>query len=139
MLAGMVATRAMDLAMARLPEGETPPRVASGVLTGRDPAVAPARLAAVVHHVAGSLTGGLFVTLLLFAEALLGVSPVAHAAAVVALYGLMVGFFALVPLPRADLPRERVRRVVRDWAVVAAVYLAVLVGVTWSTTRLLVG
>jgi len=69
-------------------------------------------------------------------EALLGVSPVAHAGTAVVLYGLMVGFVALVPLPRADLPRERVRRIVRDWAVSAAAYLTVLVGLTWLVTRL---
>nr|WP_239642317.1 hypothetical protein [Haloarcula amylolytica] len=47
--AGVVATIAMDLVMARLPEGETPPFIASGVLTDSAPDDAPGRLANVVH------------------------------------------------------------------------------------------
>ncbi len=137
--AGVVATRGMDLVMARLPEGETPPRVASGVLSERTPEQAPARLAAVVHHAAGWLTGGLFVTLVLFAEALLGASSVAYAGAAVVLYGLMVGFFAVVVLPRVGFGRERVRRVVRDWAVSAAAYLLVLVALVWAGSELALG
>jgi len=138
-VAGVVATRGMDLVMARLPEGETPPRVASGVLTERDPDRAPARLAAVVHHAAGWLTGGLFVTLLLFAEAVLGVSPAAYAAASLLLYVLMVGFFAVVVLPRVAFARDRVRTVVRDWAISAAAYLLVLVALVWGTSAVLAG
>jgi hypothetical protein len=72
----------------------------------------------------------------LFVEALLDVSPVAHAGTAVVLYGLTIGCVALVPLLRADLPRERVRRVVRDWVVSAAAHLTVLVGLTWLVTRL---
>jgi len=45
--------------------------VASGVLTGTHPDEAPRRLAAVVHCVAGLLTGPPFVWLLLVAEGLL--------------------------------------------------------------------
>jgi hypothetical protein len=137
--AAVLATRAMDLAMARLPEGETAPQVAAGVLTERRPGEAPGRLAAVVHHAAGWLTGGLFVTLLLFAEAGLGRSPGAYAAAGGLLYPLMVGFFAVVVLPRAALPGDRLRPIVRDWAVVAAVYLLALAGLTWAVSAVLLG
>ena len=55
-LAGVAATLAMDLVMPRLPEGQTVPAVASGVLTGARPDTAPGRLAAVVHYLAGALT-----------------------------------------------------------------------------------
>ncbi len=38
----------------------------------------------------------------------------------------MVGFFALVPLPRVPgLPRQRLGPIRRDWAVSAAAYVAV--------------
>jgi len=131
-LAAVVATRAMDVAMARLPEGETPPAVAAAVLTDRRVGEGPARLAAVVHHAAGWLTGGLFVTLLLFAEAALGRSPSAYLATTAVLLVLMVGFFAGVVLRRAGLARQRVRVVVRDWAVSAAVYLTVLAALVWA-------
>ena len=41
-VAGVLATLAMDLVMARIDEGSTPPRVASGVLTETRPDSAPA-------------------------------------------------------------------------------------------------
>ncbi len=137
--AGIVATRLMDVAMARLPEGETAPRVAAGVLTGRSPADAPARLARVVHGVAGSLTGGLYVTLLLLAEAVLGPSAGAHLLAAGSLLVLMVGFFGVVVLPRAEMRRDRLRPTVRDWTAVAATYVLVLSAVTWAVTAALLG
>jgi len=124
--AGVVATLAMDAAMARLPEGETSPLVAAGVLTETTPDDAPRRLASVVHYVAGLLTGALFAWLYLAAASVLdGVAVTAVAAAGV-LYVLMVGFFAVVVLPRSLVADERVAAVRRDWAAVAAVYLAVL-------------
>ncbi len=131
-LAAVVATLAMDVAMARLPEGETPPAVAAAVLTDRRVGEGPARLAAVVHHAAGWLTGGLFVTLLLFAEAALGRSPAAYLATTALLLVLMIGFFAGVVLPRVALARQRVRTVVRDWTVSATVYLTALVALVWT-------
>ncbi|ESS05517.1 MAG: hypothetical protein A07HB70_01993 [uncultured archaeon A07HB70] len=131
-LAGVVATLAMGVAMARLPEGETPPAVAAAVLTERRVGEGPARLAAVVHHAAGWLTGGLFVTLLLFAEAALGRSSVAYLATTALLLVLMVGFFAGVVLPRVALARQRLRTVVRDWTVSATVYLTALVALVWA-------
>ena len=70
--AGLAATLVMDAAMARLPEGETPPSVAAGVLTDTPPRNAPGRLAAAVHYLAGGLTGPLFVWLLFCVEAVLG-------------------------------------------------------------------
>jgi hypothetical protein len=124
---GLVATLAMDRAMARLPEGTTAPKVAAGVLTDTDVDDAPARLATWVHYVAGGGSGLLFVGLVAAAGRLLGLGPLpAVAVAAVALLALMVGFFALVPLPRASgLPRQRLGRVRRDWAVSAATYVAV--------------
>lgn len=131
-LAAVVATLAMDVAMARLPEGETPPAVAAAVLTEQPVGEGPSRLAAVVHHAAGWLTGGLFVTLLLFAEAALGRSPATYLATTALLLVLMVGFFAGVVLPRVALARRRVRTVVRDWTVSATVYLTTLVALVWT-------
>jgi hypothetical protein len=128
----VVATLAMDVTMARLPEGETPPAVAAAVLTARPVGEAPARLAAAVHYAAGWLTGGLFVTLLLVAEAALGRSPVAYLVTAALLLALMTGFFAGVVLPRARIARRRVRDVVRDWTVSATVYLVVLVALVWA-------
>jgi hypothetical protein len=127
--AAVLATLVMDAVMARLPEGETPPFVAAGVLTDRSPAEAPARLAAVVHYLAGGLTGPLFVWLSLTAVALFGPSLVAVLLAATALYALMVGFFAVVVLPRSLVAADRVGAVRRDWAVSAAAYLVVLVPV----------
>ncbi|SDY03492.1 hypothetical protein [Halobellus clavatus] len=125
--AGVVATLAMDVVMARLDEGETPPQIASGVLTGTDPDRAPARLASVVHYVAGMLTGPLFVWLVLTASVLLGSGPTAVVAAVAVCYPLMVGFFALVVLPRSQgLSRQRLSAIRRAWSIEAAVYLLVL-------------
>lgn len=126
--AAVVATLAMDVVMGRLPEGETSPFVAAGVLTETRPDAAPARLASVVHYLAGGLTGPLFVWLLLASEGLLGgpsVLSVVLAGGV--LYVLMVGFFAVVVLPRSTLADHRVGLVRRDWALSAAVYLLVLV------------
>jgi len=136
-VAGMVATRGMDVVMARLPEGGTPPFVASGVLTEQSPDTAPGRLAAVVHHVAGWLTGPLFVAMLLLVEAVIGPSWPALVGTAVVLFALMVGFFVLVVLPRVGLPRQRVRQVGRDWAISAAAYLLVLVPLVWAGTNLL--
>lgn len=125
---GVLATLAMDLVMARLPEGETPPFVASGVLTDSAPQHAPERLASVVHYIAGWLTGPLFVWVLLTSEGLLGgPSILATLLAATVLYGLMVGFFVFVVLPRSRLPSVRMADIRRDWAISAAVYLVVLV------------
>ena len=128
--AGVLATLAMDLVMARLPEGETPPTVAAGVLTLTHPDRAPARLASVVHYLAGLLTGPLFVYTLYLAESVVGPSTLATAAAAVVLLVVMIGFFVVVVLPRPDgLSPNRRGRIGRDWAVCAAVYVAVLVPV----------
>ena len=126
-IAGAVAaTLAMDVVMARRPEGETPPSVASGVLTDRHPDRAPDRLATVVHYLAGGLSGGLFVWLVYASEGLLGVGTIATVAAAVVMYVLMVGFFVVVVLPRSRLPRQRLPDVRRDWAVSAATYVLVI-------------
>lgn len=126
--AGVLATLAMDLVMTRLPEGETPPFVASGVLTDSAPQHAPERLSSAVHYLAGWLTGPLFVWVLLTSEGLLGgPSVVATLLAATVLYGLMVGFFVFVVLPRSRLPSVRTADIRRDWAISAAVYLVVLV------------
>ncbi|WP_018257071.1 hypothetical protein [Halomicrobium katesii] len=138
-VAGMLATRAMDVVMARLPEGETPPFVASGVLTEQDPDTAPKRLAAVVHHVAGWLTGPLYVTLLLLVGNVLGDGVVTYLLTAVVLLVLMVVFFAVVVLPRPGLARQRVRTITRDWAVSAAAYLLVLVPLVAGAAGVLSG
>jgi hypothetical protein len=135
--AGVAATLAMDLVMARLPEGETPPLVAAGVLTDSAPQHAPGRLASVVHYVAGWLTGPLFVWVLLTSEGLLGgQSLLATVLAAAVLYALMVGFFVFVVLPRSRLPSVRLADIRRDWAISAAAYLLVLVPLVAVGSRL---
>ena len=125
--AGVVATLAMDVVMARLDEGGTPPQIASGVLTDTDPDRAPERLASAVHYVAGTLTGPLFVWLYLVAAGFLGGGALATVAAAAVCYPLMVGFFAVVVLPRSrGLARQRLSKIRRAWSVEAAVYLLVL-------------
>lgn len=126
-VAGVLATLAMDAVMPRLAEGEMPPRIASGVLTGQPPNHAPRRLANVVHYVAGALTGPLFLWLSLVAGLLVEPGALAVVLATIVCYPLMVGFFVLVPLPRAQgLARQRVTGIGQAWAVEAAVYLVVL-------------
>jgi hypothetical protein len=135
---GILAVLAMDVVMARLPEGKTPPFVAAGVLTEAHPDDAPARLAAVVHYVAGLLTAPLFVWLLFASEALFGgVSPAATAAAAAVLYVLMVGFFVVVVLPRSRVGADRVPAIRRDWALAAVAYLVVLVPLVVLGSRLI--
>ncbi|MFC7068993.1 hypothetical protein [Halobaculum lipolyticum] len=127
---GVLATLAMDRAMDRLDEGWTPPSVASGVLTDTRPDAAPERLASVVHYVAGMLSGPLYVWLLLAVASVFGSVWLAALVAGALVYPLMVGFFALVVLPRSvGLARQRLERTRRAWAIEAAVYLLVLVPV----------
>jgi len=135
--AGIVSTLVMDVVMTRLPEGETPMYIAAGVLTDRPPEEAPGRLAAVVHYVAGLLTGPLFVWLLLASEGLLGASAVSTVAAAVVLLVLMIGFFAVVVLPRSRVDAGRLETIRRDWAVAAAAYLVVLVPLVAAASRLI--
>lgn len=136
LVAGVVATLAMDLIMARLPEGETPPKVAAGVLTETHPDDAPARLGTVAHYLAGAGTGLLFVWLSLAAEFVAGEPSLLTALGTTALlFVLMVGFFVLVPLPRAPgLEADRRRQTGRDWAISAFIYLLVLVPVAVAGT-----
>ena len=130
---GLLATLAMDRVMPRLPEGTTAPRVAAGVLTDTPVDDAPERLATWVHYVAGGGSGLLFVGLVAAAQIGLGGGAVALTVASAVMLALMVGFFALVPLPRAQgLPRQRLATIRRDWALSAATYVvaaAVLVAV----------
>ncbi|MCL9814687.1 hypothetical protein [Natranaeroarchaeum aerophilus] len=128
-LAGLLATLAMDRAMGALPEGPTPPFVAAAVLTETTPRAAPERLAFVIHYLAGVFTGPLFVWLLLTSEGLFGRGVTATLVAAGVLYALMVGFFVLIPLAQVDLHPNRRSTVGRDWALSAAVYVAVLVPV----------
>jgi len=122
---GLLATLAMDRVMPRLPEGTTAPRVAAGVLTDTPVDRAPERLATWVHYVAGGGSGLLFVGLVSVVQAVLGVGTVvALGIAIPAMVALMLGFFALVPLPRArGLPRQRLPQIRRDWAFSAAAYV----------------
>ena len=135
-IVGLVATLAMDPVMARLPEGTTAPRVAAGVLTDTAVDDAPERLATWVHYVAGAGSGLLFVGLVAAGGRLLGIGTlVTVAAAALVQFALMVGFFALVPLPRAPgLPRQRLGQVRRDWAISAAAYVAVAAAVVGVAT-----
>lgn len=139
LVGGILATLGMDLIMSGLPEGSTPPRVAAGVLTKTHPDRAPDRLAAVAHYFAGVGTGLLFVWLSLATEALAGGPSAATAAGTgLVLYGLMVGFFVLVPLPRVPgLSSGRRKTTGRDWAIMAAGYLLVLVPVVTLGNQLL--
>jgi hypothetical protein len=133
-IVGLLATLAMDRVMPRLPEGATAPRVAAGVLTDTPVDHAPERLATWVHYVAGGGSGLLFLGLVAAVQLALGVgASVALVVASPVMLALMVGFFALVPLPRArGLPRRRLATIRRDWALSAAAYVvaaAVLVAV----------
>lgn len=136
-VAAVVATLVMDQVMPRLPEGETPPFVAAGVLTEHHPDDAPSRLASVVHYVAGWLTGPLFVWLLLATQGVLGTTETfVTVAAAVLLYVLMVGFFAIVVLPQSRVEDGRVGTIRRDWAIDAAAYVVVLVLLVAAGTTL---
>jgi len=139
LVGGVLATLGMDLVMRGLPEGETPPMVAAGVLTETHPDRAPDRLGSVAHYLAGAGTGLLFVWLSLATEALAGGASLLTAVATGGLlYVLMVGFFVAVPLPRAPgLSSDRRRTTGRDWAIMAAGYLLVLVPVVFLGTQLL--
>jgi hypothetical protein len=131
LVGAVIATLAMDQMMARLPEGMTPPKVAAGVLTKSHPDEAPERLAATAHYLAGAGTGLLFVWLSLAVEYVVGDASVVTVLGTTALlFVLMVGFFVVVPLPRAPgLNDARRRRTGIDWAISAAAYLLVLVPV----------
>ncbi|WP_436901095.1 hypothetical protein [Halovenus halobia] len=139
LVGGVLATLAMDFVMARLPEGTTPPSVAAGVLTETHPDDAAHRLATVAHYLAGVGTGLLFVWLSLATELVFAGPSLATAALTGGvLYVLMVGFFVVVPLPRAPgLSADRRRTTGRDWALSAAGYLLVLVPVVTLGNQLL--
>ena len=139
LVGGVVATLWMDIAMARLPEGETPPSVAASVLTETHPGNAPRRLASVAHYLAGTGTGLLFVWLSLLVETFLGEPSITTALlTAVLLFVLMVSFFVLVPLALVPgLDDQRRRRVARDWALSAAAYLVVLVALVVSLSAVL--
>ena len=124
-IVGLIATLAMDLVMPRLPEGTTAPKVAAGVLTDTSVDHAPDRLATWVHYVAGGGSGLLFVGLVSAVQTAVGGGlGVALVVAAPVMLALMVGFFALVPLPRArGLPRQRLSTIRRDWAISAAAYV----------------
>jgi len=137
LLAAVVATLVMDQVMARLPEGETPPRIAAGVLTETHPSDAVERLATVVHYLAGGLTGPLFVWLLYAGEYLAGPGLVTTLGVAVVLLALMIGFFAVVVLPRSRVRNSRRGSIVRDWALSAVAYLVVLVPIVYAGSELL--
>ena len=124
-IVGLLATLAMDRVMPRLPEGTTAPRVAASVLADSPVNRAPERLATWVHYVAGGGAGLLFVGLVSAVQVGLNVgAAVALAVAAPVMLALMVGFFVLVPLPRARaLPRQRLPQIRRDWAISAATYV----------------
>ncbi|MCX2818697.1 hypothetical protein EGH25_04945 [Haladaptatus sp. F3-133] len=126
-VAGLVATLGMDLAMRRLPEGGTPPRVAAGVLTETHPDVSSERLSGFVHYFAGAGSGVLYAYLYLVIGSLASVPPIAEAVlATVVLYIGMVGFFVLVPLRLSSVEKGRRRGIARDWGLSALVYVMVV-------------
>jgi|APHM01.1.fsa_nt_gi hypothetical protein len=131
-VAAGVATLVMDRVMMQLPEGETPPRVAAGILTNKTPAAASSRLAIFIHYTAAILTGPLFVWLRLSSEAIVGPTPVHILLAIAALYTGMVGFFIGIVLPRADITSKRVHGIRRDWAISATSYVVVTVVIVWT-------
>jgi len=138
LVAAVVATLVMDIVMARLPEGTTPPQVAAGVLTGSHPDSAPRRLASVVHYLAGGLTGPLFVWLLYAGEFAVDAPRLTTTLLTAGvLLVLMLGFFIGVVLPRSRLRSDRRVPVARDWALSAVAYLLVLVPVVHVGTELL--
>ncbi|WP_240730022.1 hypothetical protein [Halalkalirubrum salinum] len=128
--AGILGTLVMDRIMAALPEGTTPPTIAAGVLTETHPDSAPKRLATVVHYLAGTGAGALFIWFLLAGTAIVGSSLAALLASTIVYYALMVGFFVFVPLQLVTgISTARKRSIARDWAISAAGYLFVLVPV----------
>jgi len=143
---GLVATLAMDVVMRRLQEGQTIPRVAASVLTGVDPRDVTERRAKSVHYLAGAASGILFLTLLELGWWLLGIGAgafglrglLALAASSILLYGWLVGFFAVVVLPRyqGGMARQRLHTVRRTWAVLAGVQVGTLVVLWLVLTRL---
>jgi len=137
LLAAVVATLVMDQVMVRLPEGETPPQIAAGVLTETHPSDASGRLAAVVHYLAGWLTGPLFVWLLYAGEYLVGPGLSTAISIGAVLFVLMVGFFLVVVLPRSRVRNSRRGSIARDWTLSAGAYLVVLVPVVAVGSALL--
>jgi len=129
-LVGLLATLAMDPVMARLPEGTTAPKVAAGVLTDTPVDGAPERLATWIHYVAGAGSGFLFVGLVAAVGTVAGTGTAVTLALVApVMVALMVGFFALVPLPHANgIARQRLSQVRRDWAISAVAYVTVAAG-----------
>lgn len=121
---GLVATLWMDFVMARLPEGKAPPLVAAGVLTGHPPRNAPRTLATVIHYLAGTIAGAVFVWFLLAGHVFFD-DPIATVAPIVGMYALMVGVFYGV-LTQSEVDRREVSKIRRGWAISAAAYLAVL-------------
>ena len=134
-LVGLLATLAMDPVMARLPEGTTAPKVAASVLTDTSVDDAPERLATWVHYVAGAGSGVLFVGLVAAVGTVAGTGTTVTLGIVApVMVALMVGFFALVPLPRAaGIARQRLSQIRRDWAISAVVYVLVATGLVAIT------
>lgn len=142
---GLVATLAMDVFMRRMDEGETAPQIAASVLTGVDPRDVTDRRAQVVHYLAGAASGVLFLSLLELGWWLLGIGSGGFGlrgllillASSAVLYGWLVGFFAVVVLPRYErgLARQRLRTVRRTWATLAAVQVGTLVVLWLALTR----
>lgn len=138
-LAGLAGAVAMDVPMARHPEGWTPAFVAASVLRRSDPGAVPFRDAAVVHHAAGVAAGVLYALVAApLAVALAGTPPtpgvaalpvVAHLVATAAVVGFVYGFFAYVVLPRAgrDVAEDRGTAVRGQWVRSVVVFGAAFV------------
>jgi hypothetical protein len=109
-LSGIVATLGMDVVMERVSEGETAPRVASGVLTGTHPDESPERLSRFVHYFAGAGSGALYAYILLAASYAQAGAAARLAIGAAVLYVGMVGFFVAVPLRLSSIEEERVPR-----------------------------
>lgn len=123
-LAGGVASLSMDFVMRRLPEGNTAPRVVAGVLTSQPPGTAPQRLATTIHHVAGVVSGALFVWLWLASRVIVKEMYAPILAAAILYVLLLAAFYAV--LTQSEVTVNRVNRIRIDWAIASAAYIIVV-------------
>jgi hypothetical protein len=127
LLAGLGGALFMDVPMARLPEGLTPARGATAVLTGTDPDAVSGRRAWLVHHAFGLPAGGLFGGLYLVTVGVLGRAGAVLVADLVVVAFLYL-FFSRLVLPLLAFPPERELVVRRSWVVSVAAFATGVAG-----------